>query len=185
MPVFKPPQATYSSLDKTKKSIFLAGSIEQGAAVNWQAELSPILENSFNVFNPRRDKWNADWEQGFESPEFYQQVDWELRHLEMADIVLFYFAPSTLSPITLLELGICAVSKPERCYVSCPEGYWRRGNVEMICERYHIQKLTDLNQMKIFARGIAKRESEKYDKNDSRGIALPRKGCEEVPDGTA
>lgn len=162
MPVFKPPQATYSSLDRTKKSVFLAGSIEQGTAEEWQTGLCDILSDSFNVFNPRRNAWDDSWEQTYESPQFYQQVDWELRHLEMADIVFFYFAPNTKSPITLLELGICAASKPERCYVCCPEGYWRRGNVEMICERYHLQQLTDLNQMKIFARNIVKCESDLY-----------------------
>lgn len=53
-----------------------------------------------------------------------------------------YFAPSTRAPITLLELGLFAQSG--KLLVCCPEGYWRRGNVEVVCARYGIPMVADL-----------------------------------------
>jgi hypothetical protein len=45
------------------KSIFLAGSIEMGAAVNWQDEITDTIaknvEQSVNIYNPRREEWDS------------------------------------------------------------------------------------------------------------------------------
>ena len=93
--------------DFTKKSIFLAGSIEMGKAENWQEELAHGLYcNQYNVFNPRRDDWDSSWEQSYENPQFFQQVSWELNAMEHADFIIMYFSPGTISPISLLELGL-------------------------------------------------------------------------------
>jgi hypothetical protein len=43
-------------------------------------------------------------------------------------------APDTKAPISLLELGLFARS--DRVVVGCPDGFWRRGNVEIVCQRY-------------------------------------------------
>jgi hypothetical protein len=40
-----------------------------------------------------------------------------------------YLAPGTQSPVSLLELGLCARSG--KLKVGCPEGFWRRGNVKV------------------------------------------------------
>lgn len=56
-----------------------------------------------------------------------------------------YFAPKTKAPITLLELGLFAASK--KLLVCCPEGFWRKGNVDIVCHKYNIpmyQTLSDL-----------------------------------------
>jgi hypothetical protein len=47
-----------------------------------------------------------------------------------------FFAPDTEAPITLLELGLFARSG--KLIVCCPAGFWRRGNVEVVCVRYGI-----------------------------------------------
>lgn len=51
-----------------------------------------------------------------------------------------YFDPSTKSPISLLELGILTAN-PEKVLVCCPEGFWRKGNVDVVCQRYGIQMI--------------------------------------------
>jgi hypothetical protein len=38
-----------------------------------------------------------------------------------------------------VELGLFA--KTGKCVVACPEGYWKRGNVQVICKRYEIEVL--------------------------------------------
>ena len=51
-----------------------------------------------------------------------------------------YFSPETKSPITLLELGIYAVATPEKLLVCCPEGFWRKGNVDIVCAKYGVRQ---------------------------------------------
>jgi hypothetical protein len=62
--------------------------------------------------------------------------------MENADLIALYFDPKTKSPISLLELGLFANSK--KLVVCCPEGFWRKGNVDVVCERYGIRQVEDL-----------------------------------------
>lgn len=75
--------------------------------------------------------------QSIHNPKFKEQVNWELDALSSADIVVFYFDPNTKSPITLMELGLAAASE-SNVIVCCPDGFWRKGNVEIICDRFDI-----------------------------------------------
>lgn len=116
-------------------SVFLAGSIDEGRAEKWQDETISMLSSlPITILNPRRDDWNPDLRQSEDEPEFVAQVDWELDGIEAADVVLFHFSPAGPAPITLLELGK-ATGMGKRIVVSCPEGYWRRGNVQVVCRR--------------------------------------------------
>lgn len=120
-------------------TIFLAGSIEMGAAENWQTKVAGLLAGTgYTLLNPRRDDWDSSWKQDINNPQFYEQVTWELQGIEDSEWVLMYFDPNTKSPITLLELGLIAGMSPEKLIVVCPEGFWRKGNVDVICDRYRI-----------------------------------------------
>jgi hypothetical protein len=50
-----------------------------------------------------------------------------------------------MSPVTLLEMGLHARSK--KLVVCCPDGFWRKGNVDIVCERYGIQQVENLTQI--------------------------------------
>jgi hypothetical protein len=114
--------------------VFLAGSIEEGVAEEWQDKAVRLFsESDVTILNPRRDEWDPTWEQRIDNIEFKHQVEWELNGMDMADMILFYFDPKTKSPITLLELGLHATSG--KCLMICPQGFWRKGNVDIICER--------------------------------------------------
>jgi len=84
-------------------------------------------------------------EQTISDSHFRAQVEWELEALENAQLIVMYFAPTSKAPITLLELGLLATSG--RLRVCCPDGYWRKGNVEVVCERYGIPLLPDLGAL--------------------------------------
>ena len=136
-------KAPYKYIPEGRITLFLAGSIEMGTAEKWQdkfiRELDKFEEMSdVVVFNPRRDDWDSSWEQRIDNPNFREQVEWELRRIERADIVAMHFVPDTKSPITLLELGLVASMKPSRTVVYCPEGFWRKGNVDIVCRKYDI-----------------------------------------------
>lgn len=118
-------------------SIFLAGSIEMGRAEAWQDHLTEALSDTAAILlNPRRLAWDSTWAQSIDNPPFREQVEWELEAQERASWIAMYFSPQTKSPITLLELGLFARSG--KLLVCCPEGFWRRGNVEVVCARYGV-----------------------------------------------
>jgi len=145
--IFTPPQ-NIATRDFTKKSVFLAGSIEMGKAEKWQSHESRLLrDKGLNVFNPRRSDWDSTWSQDFTNPNFSQQVNWELDALDTADYIIFYFQPGTVSLIRLLELGIHIARS--KCLVCCPDGFQRKGNVDIICARYNVpifEDMLDLNR---------------------------------------
>lgn len=146
MKSFKPPfVSTEKHYDIT---VFLAGSIDMGFAVEWQKMVEDALSHYDDVaiFNPRRDDWDATWVQDISNPNFTEQVEWELDHLERADIAVFYFDPAGPAPITLMELGLHA-SDSGKCVVACPPGYWRRGNVQIICKRFGIPMFNSVEEL--------------------------------------
>jgi nucleoside 2-deoxyribosyltransferase len=135
-----PNEPIIGTLTLLETRIFLAGSIEMGVAEMWQDRIARDLSHEdVVIFNPRRDDWDSSWEQKASNPQFAEQVNWELDHIDTADIVIFYFDPGTKSPVTLMELGYvigqgCAVE----IIVCCPDGFWRKGNVEIMCDRNNI-----------------------------------------------
>lgn len=143
MRVVKAPEK-YITVDWT---LFLAGSIEMGAAVDWQTHLTDRLADLkyATILNPRRDDWDSSWEQKIENDQFREQVQWELRGLARADCIAVYFDPETKSPITLMELGLWASSG--KLIVCCPEGYWRKGNVDIVCREYMVRTATCLQDL--------------------------------------
>ena len=131
--VFKAPHPVTAK----GRRVFLAGSIEMGKAIDWQARLTAELAHlPITILNPRRDGWDPTWTQRKSNPQFYEQVKWELDQLDAADVIALYLQPGTISPITLLELGLHATSG--KLVVCCGDEFHRKGNVEMMCERYNI-----------------------------------------------
>ncbi|WP_299891568.1 nucleoside 2-deoxyribosyltransferase domain-containing protein [uncultured Lacinutrix sp.] len=142
MPVYKSPTVINNANPKLM-NVFLAGSIEMNKAIDWQLICEQELENNFNVFNPRREQWDSSWKQSIDSPNFKAQVLWELNALEKADKIIIYFASNTKSPISLLEFGLYA--KSNKLMVVCEEDFWRKGNIDIVCEKYDILQYNTLH----------------------------------------
>ena len=131
--------------DDGKLSIFLAGSIENGTADDWQTLLIEKLEPyDINIFNPRRKNWDAEVKQSKDDPVLNEQVNWELDALDTAMLIVMYLDPNTKSAISLLELGLFA-ERP-KMIVCCPEGFWCKGNVDIVCERNKIPYTNDFDK---------------------------------------
>lgn len=67
--------------------------------------------------------------------------------MNKADFIALYFGESK-SPISLLELGMHAASASamgKKVTVCCKDSFWKRGNVQMVCERYKL-KLVDTRE---------------------------------------
>lgn len=133
------------NIEHNKRYLFLAGSIEMGVAENWQQKVVTLLDNTdWVLFNPRRDDWDSSWVQSINNPQFREQVEWELEALTLADQIICYFDPNTKSPVSLLELGLFA--KSGKMIVVCPDGFWRKGNVDIVCHRYGIRQANTIEE---------------------------------------
>lgn len=146
--IVKPPNphniAEYDDIYR----IFLAGSIEMGTAEKWQDKVCKAVDSDkVLLLNPLREDWDNSWKQEITNPQFHEQVTWELAGIEQADLVIFYFDPNTKSPITLMELGLCARQHRFRTIVCCPEGFWRKGNVDIVCEKFGIKMVETLDKL--------------------------------------
>jgi len=136
----KPP----NSEEIQGSTVFLAGSIEMGVAEDWQTKVANRFEkHQVTLYNPRRDEWDSSWKQEQKESKFNEQVNWEMNNLEDCDIIFMYFDPGTKSPISLLELGLYADSG--KMIVVCPDGFWRKGNVEIVCTRFNIPLFNSLD----------------------------------------
>jgi hypothetical protein len=143
----------------------ITGSIENGKAEEWQAAFKAELEkmrpkHNVGLFNPRRDNWDASWTNtpnNFKNkklvehnPLLVEQIEWELDHLEKAQLIVMYLQPGTISPISLLELGLFAkeVYRSEKqMIVFCPDGFHRKANVDVVCQYYDISMANSMDEL--------------------------------------
>ncbi|KAL0469580.1 hypothetical protein QR685DRAFT_572558 [Neurospora intermedia] len=129
-----------------KKSVFLAGTTSKmGDGPDWRDTLTRQLSRlPITVINPIPPNW-TDWPEDISFKPFRGQVEWELDMQERADIVLIYYGPNTLAPISLLELGLCA--RTSKAIVCCHKDYEKRGNVQIVAKRYGIELLENEKDM--------------------------------------
>lgn len=142
--ILKPPAPLSST--KNEISIFLAGSIEMGKAEDWQSKIQIVFQNeAVTLYNPRRDDWDSTWKQTLDCENFVEQVEWELDALEKSDIIILYLDPNTKSPVSLLEFGLHA--RGGKLIVFCPEGFWRKGNVDVTGRYYNVKRVESFDEL--------------------------------------
>jgi hypothetical protein len=72
--------------------------------------------------------------------------------LEAADAIAMHMAPDKDAPISLLEMGLFARSG--KMIVACPEGFYKRGNVQVVCQRFGVELVNSLEEL---VEGIVRR----------------------------
>ncbi len=144
--VTSPDKYSRYNLDGHDYRVFLAGTIDNGTANPWAERVVSSMDvgnADVQFLDPRRTDWDNTTECTKENPVFLDQVEWELDGIKSANIVIFNFLPESKSPVTMMELGYaCATKYFRSVYVCCPHGFWRKGNVDIICER-HLIKVFD------------------------------------------
>lgn len=125
MKVVNCPDEAGRFLHDHRLRVFLAGGITN--CPDWQKIAIWYLDAEDNddllLMNPRR----SDFDVNDVSME-KKQIEWEYRHINYADLMLFWFPEETLCPITLFELGKC-VGMRKDIVVGCHPGYKRRRDV--------------------------------------------------------
>lgn len=76
-------------------------------------------------------------------------------HGKMADVIVICFVPDTKAPISLLELGMYAslYGKEGKVVVCCPQGFWKRGNVKIVCGRFGVGVVETVEELERVVRG--------------------------------
>jgi hypothetical protein len=139
--IHKPPFRS----EVERPSVILFGAIEREPA--WQTSLaSSLADLPVDILDPRRDDWDSSWVEDISFPKFKEQVEWEMDYARVADVIVFHFPPGALTPIALLELGMYA--ETGKAIVCCPKGFYKRGNVQLVCLRYGIELLESLGDLK-------------------------------------
>jgi hypothetical protein len=127
--VFTPVTKVDKSTSFSKNKLFLAGTIEMGNSPDWQKDSIEILKSKvltdITVFNPRRVIPPKD------KKEIEFQIKWELDNLQKSDIIFMNLCVDTISPISLLELGMLSQHPDKKIILCCPEGYQRSLNVDI------------------------------------------------------
>ncbi len=124
--------------------IFLAGTIDMGNSVDWQAATIDRFRQRgtgrYLFFNPRR----ATGLDGTKE-DLHYQIRWELEHLERADVIIMYILGTSKSPISLLEMGIHIHSG--KLLVACEPDFYRYDNLKITCEYYGIPLYNSLDEL--------------------------------------
>lgn len=118
--------------------IFLAGSIDQPARNNWRELAIAHIQTSWfsasnnqdsiTIYSPRRsdNEWTVDMEN--------EQAAWDMSMLSMVDYVILHLTGTTISPVSLLELGLFA--RNPNLYLSIDDSYMRKHVVELYYTYY-------------------------------------------------
>lgn len=129
--VFKAPEKYPTD---SKFTIFLAGTIEMGKSIDWQKDITELLKDEdIRILNPRRDEFKVWEKQSINNPYFKEQVNWELDGLERADLIIMNLIEDSLSPISMMEIAYFIKEKP--MIICVPDGFWRKGNIEILADR--------------------------------------------------
>lgn len=130
MQVIECPNELDINQTRNARIVFLAGGISN--CPDWQKEMIARfkdVDDGLILVNPRRDSFDVT-----NPNESDFQIDWEHRHLSIADAILFWFPFNTLCPITLYELGVHAASGRDSgeavpLFVGCHPAYPRQFDV--------------------------------------------------------
>lgn len=123
-------------------SVFMAGGIT--GCPNWQAEVVKMCSNRNDLIliNPRRDDFDCS-----KAESSQEQIQWEYKHLVLADQINFWFPKEGLCSITLFELG-WALGSNLNIRVGVESGYCRELDViEQTKLRSNIKIARSLNEL--------------------------------------
>lgn len=114
---------------KEKQCIFLAGSMDFNRPDNWRKQTIHKLSN-YNFFDPTNKNHDS-----LNEIQMKKHIEWELDALLMADKIILNFLPNSLSPISLVELGLYMSS--QKLTVICPKEFYKSKYVYTLCEKYN------------------------------------------------
>ncbi|QBZ65005.1 hypothetical protein PoMZ_06708 [Pyricularia oryzae] len=162
LPKDEAPTARYQILHAMQREVFgyqrivyLAGSTPGSGSADWREALVGSLAHlPVTWVDPSRPEWDESWREDYDHEPFREHVKWELDMKRRADLVVVHLAASSRPSDGLLELGEMAGAR-RRCKVVCENGYQKRGDVVMLCQRHEIAVFGSVGEL---ARDLAERD---------------------------
>lgn len=125
--------------DEMPNRVFLAGAIDMGAAVDWQAQVIQRLRGweNLTLLNPRRAEFRSD--------TLDEQIRWELGALDGAHQIFLWFPRDAKAPISFFEAGL--YWRSGKLIVGAEHGFYRRRNLELTARYYGTELWGTLDEM--------------------------------------
>lgn len=125
--------------DEMPNRVFLAGAIDMGAAVDWQAWVIEKLAKweNLTLLNPRRVEFTPD--------TLDEQIRWELNALTGAHRIFLWFPKDAKAPISFFEAGL--YWRSGKLIVGAEHGFYRRRNLELTARYYGTELWGTLDEM--------------------------------------
>ena len=148
-----------ASLPHGSVAVFLGGSTAMlastGSWYSWRGDIAAALDDlPVVVLDPYRADWDSTWREAEDDDRFVDQVLWELEMQERADLLVVVFAPGTKAPVSLLEMGMRVgqvrgdeTRRGSKLVVVCSDEFWKAGNVRIVCKRFGIPCLSNVEDL--------------------------------------
>lgn len=125
----------------------LCDSLSGTLVPSWRATLTSALAHlPVTILDPVNKNWDGSWKESASFQPFKTQVEWELEGLERADIVVVYFGKQEKAPITMMELGL-SIGRQKRVIVGCEDGFYKKGNIDIVCQRANVDVLSGVEEV--------------------------------------
>lgn len=137
-------------------ALYLGGTIGVSTVDRWRDDIKddlkdvddlvifdPVIPNWVNVRNSKEKKFNLN-----------KQINWELEAQEDSDYIVYYFSPYAKASFAFLELGFFSTKPPtytsaSNIIVCCPKGFWKKDYIDVFCERYNIENVETLSELRL------------------------------------
>lgn len=119
-----------SQIPRDKEYIFLAGSMVTEPEVNWRQTVVNNLQESYHFLDPTNPNHNS-----LGDVEMREHIKWEFNGLRIADYIILNFLPDSLSPISMVELGMYIATR--KLIVVCPKEFYKWRYIDTLCKEYN------------------------------------------------
>lgn len=125
-----------------KEYLFLAGSMDLERGSTWRSFLIMKLSDNenFHFLDPTNKNHDI-----LTDGEMEAHVGWELQAMKMSDRIVLNFLTDSLSPISLIELGMYVASN--KMVVVCPLEFYKRKYIETLCNTYQTPIVSSLDEV--------------------------------------
>ena len=147
MRVLTPDDNLGEEIDRSKFTVFLGGNMKSP----WRKEVIDLLSEQdldMVILDPTVNDWETKiGSEDADNPAFVAQTNWEHMGLIMADVEVFFYDDKSISPITLVEMGLY---KSINSIVHLSDDYEKAAYIRYVSRRFGlpvVQSVKELAQL--------------------------------------
>ena len=129
-----------SQIPQDKECIFLAGSMAAKSEVNWRQTISTNLQEKYHFIDPTNPNHDV-----LNDAQMREHIKWEFDGMKRADYIIMNFLRDSLSPISLVELGMNINN--EKLIVICPKEFYKWRYIDTLCKEHNTPIFNQLEEI--------------------------------------